>query len=167
MKTQRLSLISGAIILALGLSTSAIANETSSGITGQVLTPTGTAAANTKIIITHIPTGTVKTAETNSTGNYNLKGLRVGGPYKVVIDSDLYKDQEFKDIYLTVGQVERLLTTLEADNVERIQVTGSSIVGYTNSGSSGSWGADDIINAAGGNRDLKDVLRSNPSSIHC
>jgi len=162
MKTQRLSLISGAIILALGLSTSAIANETSSGITGQVLTPTGTAAANTKIIITHIPTGTVKTAETNSTGNYNLKGLRVGGPYKVVIDSDLYKDQEFKDIYLTVGQVERLLTTLEADNVERIQVTGSSIVGYTNSGSSGSWGADDIINAAGGNRDLKDVLRSNP-----
>jgi len=162
MKTHRLSQVAGAMVLALGLSVPAMANETASGITGQVLTPAGNAAANTKIIVTHIPTGAVKTVETNATGNFSLRGLRVGGPYKVVIDSDVYKDQQFDDLYLQVGKMERLNSNLESEEMEVISVTASRIVGYTNTGSAGTWGADEIINAAGGNRDLKDVLRSNP-----
>lgn len=162
MKNHRLSHIAGAVVIALGLSTSAMANETSSGITGQVLTPAGNAAANTKVIVTHIPTGSVKIVETTSTGSFNLRGLRVGGPYKIVIDSDVYKDKEFKDVYLQVGKFERLSASLEDTEMEVISVTASQIQGYTNSGSAGSWGAEEIINAAGGNRDLKDVLRANP-----
>ena len=162
MKTHRISQLTSAVVLALGLTTSAMANETSSGITGQILTPTGVGAANTTIIITHVPTGMVKTIKTNESGNYNLRGLRVGGPYKVVIDSDTFKDQKFDNVYLQVGKVERLSAELENDSTEVIQVTGSRIVGYTNSGSAGTWGSEEIANAAGGNRDLKDVLRSNP-----
>jgi hypothetical protein len=162
MNNHRLSRLSTAVVFALGLSSAAMANETSSSLLGKVLTPTGTPAAHTKVIITHIPTGTVKTSETNESGAYTLRGLRVGGPYKVVIDSDEFKDQEFKDIYLEVGKPYRLTANLEPDNIEKIVVTGSRVVGFTNKGSSGSWGADEIINAAGGNRDLKDILRSNP-----
>jgi len=162
MKTQRLSLISSAVVLALGLTTSAMAAETSSGISGKILNPAGTAAANTTITVTHIPTGIKKTVTTNASGSYNLRGLKVGGPYKVVIDSEQYKDQEHNDIFLTVGKPLRLSADLQADDIERIQVTGSGMIGYTNKGSSGSWGSDEIINAAGGNRDLKDVLRANP-----
>lgn len=162
MKNHRLSQIAGAVVVALGLSTSAMANETASGITGQVLTPAGEAAANTKVIVTHIPTGAVKVVETNATGNFSLRGLRVGGPYKVVFDSDVYKDQQFDDVYLQVGKPQRLSASLEREEMEVISVTASRVVGYTNSGSAGAWGSEDIINAAGGNRDLKDVLRSNP-----
>jgi len=162
MKTHRLSQISGALILALGLTTSAMAAETSSGISGKILTPAGQPAANTTIIITHIPTGTVKSVTTNDSGSYNLRGLRVGGPYKIVIDSDTFKDQEHGGVFLEVGKQFRLSADLEPSNVEVIQITGSRVIGFTNTGSSGSWGADDIINAAGGNRDLKDILRSNP-----
>ncbi len=162
MKSHRLSQIAGAVVIALGLSTSAMANETSSGITGQVLTPAGKAAANTKIIVTHIPSGSVKTVETNATGNFNIRGLRVGGPYDIVIDSDVYKDQKFENVFLQVGKFERLSANLEQQEMEVISVTASRMMGYTNAGSAGTWGSDDIINAAGGNRDLKDVLRSNP-----
>ncbi|NQY36400.1 MAG: TonB-dependent receptor [Alteromonadaceae bacterium] len=162
MKTHRLSRITGALVLALGLTTSAMANETSSGISGKILNPTGQAAPNTTIIVTHIPTGATKTVVTNDSGSYNIRGLRVGGPYKVVIDSDDFKDQKHAGIYLEVGKQFRLSTNLDVDNIERIAVTGSKISGFTNSGSSGSWGADEIIKAAGGNRDLKDILRSNP-----
>jgi hypothetical protein len=162
MKTHHLSRIAGALVLALGISTSAMANETSSSISGKIVTPAGTPAANTKIIITHIPTGTTKVVETNDSGSYNLRGLRVGGPYKVVIDSDVYKDQAIDSIFLEVGKPFRLSANLEPADVERIEVTGSRVVGFTNKGSSGSWGSEEIMNAAGGNRDLKDILRANP-----
>ncbi len=162
MKTHRLSHITSALVLALGLSTSALANETSSGIAGQILTPKGEAAANTTIIVTHIPTGSVKTIQANSTGHYSFKGLRVGGPYKIVIDSELYKDQEFSDFYLQAGKLQRLSIDLENEDREVISVVGSRAIGYTNSGSSGAFGSEDIANAAGGDRDLKGVLRFNP-----
>ena len=162
MKNYRLSHIASALVLALGLSTSAIANETSSGIAGQVFTPKGEAAVNTTIIVTHIPTGTVKRIKTNSSGNYSLRGLRVGGPYKVVIDSEVYKDQVHTNVYLQAGKLQRLSIDLENVDREVISVVGSRAVGYTNSGSSGSFGVDDIANAAGGERDLKGVLRFNP-----
>ena len=162
MNNHRLSRLSTAVVFALGLSTAAMANETSSSIAGKIETPTGAPAANTKVIITHIPTGTVSTVETNASGAYTLRGLRVGGPYKIVIDSAQYKDQQFSNIFLEVGKPYRLSAHLEPDNVEKIVVTGSKIVGFTNAGSAGTWGAEDIINSAGGNRDLKDILRSNP-----
>jgi outer membrane receptor for ferrienterochelin and colicin len=162
MKTHRISRITGALVLALGLSTSALANETSSGIAGQILTPQGQAAANTTIIVTHIPTGSVKRIQANSTGNYSLKGLRVGGPYKIVIDSEIYKDQEFSNFYLQAGKLQRLSVDLEDEDREVISVIGSRSIGYINSGSSGSFGASEIADSAGGERDLKGVLRFNP-----
>lgn len=162
MKTHRLSHISSALVLALGLSTSALANETSSGISGQILTPKGEAAVNTTIIVTHIPTGSVKRIQANETGHYSLKGLRVGGPYKIVIDSEVYKDQEYSDFYLQAGKLQRLSVELEDEDREVISVVGSRAIGYTNNGSSGSFGSEDITNAAGGERDLKSVLRFNP-----
>ncbi|PCI62604.1 MAG: cell envelope biogenesis protein OmpA [Gammaproteobacteria bacterium] len=162
MKTHHLSRIAGAMVIALGLSTSVMATETSSTMTGKILSPTGAAAANTKIIITHIPSGTVKTITTNDSGTYTLRGLRVGGPYKVVVDSAEFKDQQFNNIFLEVGKPFRLSASLQPDDIEKITITGSRVVGFTNKGSAGSWGAEEIINAAGGNRDLKDILRSNP-----
>ena len=162
MKQYRLSRITGALVIAMGLAAPVVANETSSGVTGQIMTPTGTAAVNTKIIVTHIPTGTIKEVHTNNNGHFNLQGLRVGGPYKVVIDSDRYQDQQFQNIYLQTGKVERIQTVLNDVTAEVIEIYGNRAVGYTNAGSSGSWGAEEIQNAAGGNRDLKDILRSNP-----
>jgi hypothetical protein len=162
MKNHRLSNIAGAVVIALGLSTSVMANETSSSILGKVNTPAGQPAANTKVTITHIPSGTVKVVETNESGSYSARGLRVGGPYTIVIDSDEFKDQQQNNVYLEVGKPLRISTDLDVDDVERIAVTGSRVVGFTNKGSAGSWGSDDIMNAAGGNRDLKDVLRTNP-----
>jgi hypothetical protein len=162
MTTHSLTRIAGALVVAFGLSTTTLANETSSGFAGQILSPQGEAAINTTIIITHIPTGVSKTVVTNDTGNFSLRGLRVGGPYRIVIDSDTYKDKEYKDVYLQAGKLERISVNLEPDNTEVISVVGSRAVGYTNSGSSGSFGTEDISNAAGGERDLKSVLRFNP-----
>ncbi|KKK72237.1 hypothetical protein LCGC14_2905870, partial [marine sediment metagenome] len=85
MNKLRLSKLTGAVILALGVSTSVMAADTSSAMRGKITTPSGTAAANVKIKVIHQPTGTVSELTTNESGTFIANGLRVGGPYTVFI----------------------------------------------------------------------------------
>ena len=94
MNKLRLSKLTGAIILALGVSASAMAADTSSAMRGKITTPSGESAANVKIKVIHGPTGTVSELTTNSSGTFIANGLRVGGPYTVIIDSDTFNDTD-------------------------------------------------------------------------
>ncbi|MDP4535556.1 TonB-dependent receptor [Alkalimonas collagenimarina] len=159
MKIKHLAM---AVALGLGVSQFAVA-ETSSSMRGQILSPTGTAAPNTRIIIEHIPSGTRTEAITNASGNFVASGLRVGGPYRVIIDSDVHRDAELENIFLSLGDPYRLNQQLEADDVERISITGSVInpASYQ-AGSSSTWGESEIRTLPAFDRDLKDIVRQNP-----
>jgi len=163
MTTHRLSRITGAIVLALGLSTSAFASDTTSSVRGTIVGPNGQAAPNTKIMLIHQPSGTVTEVITNETGAFNAGGLRVGGPYQIVIDSDKFQDVAKNDIFLLLGQTFRLNEQLAKEaSIERISVTGTQTSFTSNAGSASVFGADAIENAPSFNRDLKDILRQNP-----
>jgi len=161
MKTHSLSRIAGALVVALGLSTSAIAADTSSTIRGTIVGPQGNVAANTKILIVHKPTGTRRTVTTNDSGVFNVKGLRVGGPYIIEVDSDTFQDIKVEDVYLSLGQTYRFDKTLQSTDVEHISVTGSRIL-FDSSANKSYFGADQIASTPSFNRDLKDVIRNNP-----
>ncbi|MGV6852718.1 MAG: TonB-dependent receptor [bacterium] len=161
-KKLTLALVSA---LMLGMVGAASAQETSSAMRGQITGPDGAPAANTKVIIVHVPSGTTKTVETNAAGQYSARGLRVGGPYKVVIDSDVYRDQKFDDIYLELGRPYQLTAELEADTMEEVVVTAQTGQGFFNRSLDSAFDAEQIANATGGNRDLKDVVRSNPLAV--
>ena len=124
MKIHRLSRITGAVILALGLSTSAMADDTSSSMRGNILTNNGSVVTDATITIVHEPSGTRKTLKVNDTGNFSAQGLRVGGPYTVTIDSDIYADKTLKGIYITLGDVFRISEVLADTNIERIAGNG-------------------------------------------
>ncbi|SEA75676.1 TonB-dependent receptor [Alkalimonas amylolytica] len=159
MKIKHLAM---AVALAMGASQFAIA-ETSSSMRGQILSPTGNAAPNTRIIIEHIPSGTRTETVTNASGNFVASGLRVGGPYRVIIDSDVHRDVELNNIFLSLGDPYRLNQQLEASDVERIAVTGTRInQGMFQSGSSSTWGERDIQTMPTFDRDLRDIVRLNP-----
>ena len=64
----------------------AFAQETTSTIRGDVVSG-GTAVANADVVVTHVPSGTQSTSTTNETGSFSLSGLRVGGPFTVVVTS--------------------------------------------------------------------------------
>ena len=161
MKTHSLSRIAGALVVAFGLSTSAIAADTSSAMRGKIVNPTGDAAANVKITIIHEPSKTSREFTTNDDGNFSAKGLRVGGPYTVIIDSDTYSDTTLDNIFLNLGDTHKISEQLQASNVEHIQVTGSRFL-QTAGGSNSVFGADLIKNMPSFNRDIKDVARLNP-----
>jgi len=169
MKTHSLTRIAGALVVALGLSTSvistdAVANTTTSAIKGQIEGPQGKAAVGTKITIVHVPSGTTKTATVNSSGLFTAKGLRVGGPYKIIVDSDKFEDAELNDIYLTLGETYPLNVGLESQgDVERIEVTGRKISRFGGGSSPAAhFSAEDLANLPAINRDLKDVVRTDP-----
>lgn len=151
-----------ASLIALALSGGAMAEETSSSIRGKITTPTGAGASNTSIVIVHVPSGTRKKVNTGNDGSFNAIGLRVGGPYKVIVDSDEFADQEYNDIYLQLGIPERINTQLESTDSNTLIVTGQRIPSTISNGSSTVFGSEAIANQSGITRDIKDVLRANP-----
>ncbi|MCF6439607.1 TonB-dependent receptor [Pseudoalteromonas luteoviolacea] len=161
MKNVRLTKVAGALVLALGVSASAFASETSSSMRGKITTPEGSAATNVKVTVIHEPTGTVSQFVTNDSGAFIAKGLRVGGPYKVILDSDTYSDSELNNIYLDLGQTRRVTSQLEPKKIETISVSGYKIVQQAG-GSSSVFGEETLKNMPSFNNDLKDVARLNP-----
>lgn len=165
MKNHRLSRITGAVVLALGLTTSAMADDTSSSIRGNILSTSGSAVTDATITIVHEPSGTRKVITVNDTGNFSAKGLRVGGPYTITIDSDVYTDKKLENIYITLGDVFKLNEVLDNANIERISVSGSSTFFDPSKGSSSVFSGDDLTKSAAFNRDLKDIVRQNPMAV--
>ncbi|MCV2884753.1 carboxypeptidase regulatory-like domain-containing protein [Aestuariibacter sp. AA17] len=157
----KLNRIALAVAMSVGMTASAMAQDTSSSIRGTITTPQGTPAADTTITIIHEPTGSSRTITTNEFGGFQARGLRVGGPYKVIIDSKTYRDQQIEGLFLQLGETERLNTQLQSDNVENIVVTGS-MPSFSSTASSGFYGEDAIRSAASLTRDIKDVVRANP-----
>ncbi|MGM0630131.1 MAG: TonB-dependent receptor [Pseudomonadota bacterium] len=150
-----------AAAIAFGLSGVAIAQDTSSVVRGNVVTASGDVAANARVEIIHIPTGTRSVATTNESGAFANSGLRVGGPYLIVIEGENGR-KVYEDVYLTLGESYRINAELESTDMERIQVSGAAILGGENRGSSSFFGEDDIANTPTFNRDLKEVARLNP-----
>jgi len=164
MKTHRLSHITSALVLALGLSTSALANTTTSAIKGNISGPHGNPAAGTQITIVHVPSGTTKTAVVNDSGLFTAKGLRVGGPYKIIVDSDNFKDTELNNVFLTLGQTFPVTVALEdKEQTEVIEVTGRAISKFaTGTSPAAHFNAEDLASLPAINRDLKDIVRVDP-----
>ncbi|MEP7766267.1 carboxypeptidase-like regulatory domain-containing protein, partial [Sanguibacter sp. 26GB23] len=84
--------------------------------------------AGTVVTITHIPSGTTKTTTVNETGQFSAKGLRVGGPYSIKVDSDKFQDTTINDVYLNLGESFGMDLSLENEQaMESIIVTASAV----------------------------------------
>lgn len=161
MKNCKLKLVAMAVLLSLGNVGGALAAaDTASAMRGKITGPQGNPAANVKVFVKHLPSGTVNEFITNSTGTFIGKGLRIGGPYEVTIDSEKFQNAQLNNIFLQLGDTYRLVRQLEADNMERIAVTGSRFVEAT--GSTSVFGQDLVDNMPSLNRDMKDIARLNP-----
>jgi Carboxypeptidase regulatory-like domain len=81
----------------------AFGQETTSQMLGSV-TQAGTPLAGATVTALHTPTGTKYTTTTRKDGRYNLSGLRVGGPYTLMISYVGFKTEKQDNIFLTIGQ---------------------------------------------------------------
>ena len=163
--STKLSRIAIAVALSAGISATAVAQETTSGISGTVLTNSGQVVSGATLIITDERTGQTRTIESNDTGRYGLRGLRVGGPYTVTVNDDA-GSKTIEDVYLTLGDTLSLNIGLEgavSQDVERITVSGAVVnSSYGSDGPVANYGLADLQSAPAVNRDIKDLIRIDP-----
>ncbi|MFS1437177.1 TonB-dependent receptor [Shewanella sp. 10N.286.48.A6] len=165
MLNNKISRLALATCFAMGVALPAMAADTASNIRGQIVGPQGNAVTDATITIIHEPTGTVTEVVVGADGNFTARGLRVGGPYIIKVDSEKFADDVEQNLYLNVGETLRFNRTLQsAADIERIGVVGNASY-YRSAGGNSEFGAKDIANSPGINRDLKDVLRQNPMAV--
>ena len=90
-------------VVLLMVSVAAIAQVTTSGITGIVMAD-GEEAIGATVTAKHVPSGSIYRAVTNIDGRYTITGMRAGGPYEVEISYIGFQTSMFTDIQLALGQ---------------------------------------------------------------
>ncbi|WP_133406992.1 TonB-dependent receptor [Parashewanella tropica] len=160
-RNRKISSVALALCMAYGLAAPAMA-DTASNMRGHITNASGVAVTDVTVSIVHEPTGSITKVKVDGKGNFSARGLRVGGPYKIILDSESLADDTIEGVYLNVGETFRLNRSLSnQEEIESITVSASSqaIIGL---GDSQYYGAKAIENSPGLDRDLKDTLRQNP-----
>ena len=165
-KSSLKSLVLKAIAVAalLASATSAFAQGiTTSAINGVVADKLGKPVAGASITIVHEPTGTRENTTTRANGQYNLTGLRVGGPYTLTVKAQGYKDEVQHDLNLGLGDSVENNVTLGADVV---QLDAFSVVagrdttfGSGRMGTGTSFSDKDISNTASVRNNVQDIAQ--------
>ncbi len=153
--------LAAAVLLAAG-ATGAIAQETTSAITGQITGPNGN-PTSAVVRIVHVPSNTSSEVSTNANGRFSARGLRVGGPYRIVVDSSTFQDETQEGIFLQLGETFNFNAVLGDGNIEEVTVIAdASGLNNTATGPSSTFNLDDIKSIPAINRDIKDIIRADP-----
>ena len=152
--------------IAIVVAAPALAQNTSSGIGGQVISAGGQPVAGAEVVITHVESGTVSRTTTDGTGRYSARGLRVGGPYTIVISKAGETPKTQDGIYLELNQVSTFNATFgPTTNLATVQVIGSGRslqFDSNNKGVGTSISGRQLETAVSGNRSLDDIARLDP-----
>ncbi|RKR82340.1 carboxypeptidase family protein [Mucilaginibacter gracilis] len=107
-------------------SVAAFAQVTTSSFSGIIKDSKGETLPGATIRATHTPSGSTYTSTTNIKGQFTLPGVRVGGPYTVVISYIGYEPQTFTGIVLKLGEPFLLNVTMNMTGTALKEVTISN-----------------------------------------
>ena len=161
---SKINLLAGLCVLMLAIPMTAGAQETTSAVRGTVLTPSGEPAVSVTVAVTDTRTGSVRTVTTNANGSFTVRGLVVGGPYTIGIDSRQYKRALITDVYTNLSSVATFTIPLEEGAIEEIIVTASADVAAADLaiGPGSAFSLDDIEAMPSIARQIRDVIRMDP-----
>jgi Carboxypeptidase regulatory-like domain len=103
----------------------AMAQVTTSTISGLVTDDKGEGLVGATVVATHVPSGTRYGSTTNETGRYFLPAVRVGGPFSITVTYTGYDPQTREGIFTSLGTASNVNFDIkEAGNV----LTGVDVV---------------------------------------
>jgi hypothetical protein len=130
---------------ASSISAAAAQGVTSAGMSGIVIDESGAGLAGAQVIAIHEPSGTRASTLTREDGRFNLRNLRVGGPFTVTATYLGYSEEQESGIALELGQDRHLTFVLMAQAIalDEIRVVGDSRAvfspGRTGAGTLRAW----------------------------
>ncbi|MEQ8936472.1 MAG: TonB-dependent receptor, partial [Amphiplicatus sp.] len=165
MKKMKMAAASAAAIaIATGLGGTAFAQSTTADIRGSVTDAGGAPVSGAVVTIMDARTGTTRSVRTGSNGSYSVRGLNVSGDYSVKVDTDQYADETVSGVRLSLGDTTVVNFDLEGSSTsdEIVVVATRSSAAEIATGPAATFGLDDLQNTPALNRDIKDVLKTDP-----
>ena len=104
------------LFLSLFAFCTASAQVTTSSMSGRVADTDGQPIIGATIVAVHTPTGTQYATASTRNGQFNLGGMRVGGPYDVEVSFIGCNTEKIGGIYLTIGEEATLDFVLREDS---------------------------------------------------
>ena len=144
----------GALVCAM--SSAAYAQETTSAVHG-IVTSGGKPVGKASVTAVHVPSGTRAVTSTEASGAFDLRGLRVGGPYTVTIAAPGAAPKVRENVYLDVGQTLNLDIDVSVAEVAELVITGAKR--DQEQGPKTVLGAAQIATVVSVNRDPRDLAR--------
>jgi len=140
------------------------AQETAASAAGVVQSEQG-AASGLSVEVLHVPSGTVSKSTTDANGRYVLRGLRVGGPYKVTVKGEGYKTVVLENQFLALGDNGNLnLVTESSDLAEVVVLAGRADLVFDSSrtGTGTTVSNEQIVALPTISRNIQDLVRTDP-----
>ncbi len=153
-----------ATLAALAPVAAVYAQETTSAMRGTVTDASGAPVSNVSVTIIHEPTGSAVVRTTGANGQFNARGLRVGGPYTVIFSAGGFQPERAEGLNLALGETFRadVQLTAGAATADVIVITGSAFTGDLETGPRTSFSSEDIDNLPSISRDPRDIARLSP-----
>jgi hypothetical protein len=136
---------------------------TTSAMSGTITDRQGKVVGDATVTVVHEPSGTRWTAVSRPNGQFNVSGLRVGGPYTVAVTATGQPAESRADVYLDLGAAQVENFTLGATTVvmAAVSVTGERDVTFGGGKiTTGTVFSDnDIANIASVRRNVQDFAQ--------
>ena len=152
-------------VMMLAVPVAGNAQETTTTIRGSVTAPDGTAAPGQLVTVTDTRTNSVRNTTTNNSGAFDVRGLPVGGPYTIRVQSDQYQDTLVTDVFTNLSGAASFDLRLGATDaaIEEIVVTARLVATADLAvGPGTSFSLDDIESMPTIARQIRDVIRIDP-----
>lgn len=144
------------------------AQVTTSGMNGTVVDQNGQPLVGATVIAVHTPSGTQYGAVTDKNGNYNLQGLRTGGPYSVTFSFVGYQSVEFPGLMLSLGQtLKRDAFLKDSQELEAVVIKAdgkNSSMNVNRAGAVTSISNEQIELMPTVNRSMNDIMKLTPQA---
>ncbi len=141
---------------------------TTGSLTGRVLDETDKPMVGASVVATHLPSGTSYGAITRELGRFTILGMRVGGPYRVVVSFLGYEKYQIDDIYIRLGNTSELNMKLKETAVKKQEVViygkADAVFNSDRTGAATSVLTENIENLPTISRRINDFLRLTPQS---
>jgi len=161
--TKKLAFSAATVALLAAAPAAVYAQETTGSVQGSVVSDSGAVVSDATVTVLHAPTGSVRTATTNASGNFQADNLRPGGPYIVTVTAPGFAGQRVEGIFVELGASTDLNLTLDGSARDVITVTASAVNAVEVAvGPSATFTAQDLERLPSANRTINDIIRTDP-----
>ena len=156
-----------ALCIALAVSAvPAMAQNTTAAVAGRVIAQDGKPMGGAKVTIVHVESNTVNEVTTDAEGRYSVRGLRVGGPFRITAVKDGVTETQ-NNVFLALAETTAVDVKFgkSTQALEAIVVTGSAITNTFNNSNMGAGtviSTADLIAYSSISRNLQDFARIDP-----